>query len=140
MSAKFKDNEVVVDRPIDATDPGFKVKGHRLRWVSSSVEMRRTGRAYIPLKISCLPESATKKLKETNPSWFNAGDTIRRRDLVLCIAPIEEVEKTRKENKENQKANEGVFMKNKRIGTGSVKTTDEVEVANERVSTAEKFA
>jgi len=140
MSAKFKESDVAVHRPIDATDPGFMVKGHKLRWVSAAVEVRRTGRAWIPLKISALPETATKKLKETNPSWFNAGDTIRRRDLVLCVAPAEEVDRQKKENKENQKANEGVFQRNRKIGTGHVKTTDDVEVTQERSSSAaDKF-
>lgn len=136
---KFKDNEVSVHPSKDDTDPGFIIKGFKLRWVSGAVESRRAGRIWVPLKVSALPEGASRRLKESNPSWFNAGDTIRRNDLVLCCAPLDKVEAMRRSMSEQQKTNEGVFRRGASLGNG-ITTDRDTGIDLERVEASEKFA
>jgi hypothetical protein len=140
----FKDSDIQTHKPTDDTDPGFTLKGHKLRWVSGAVESRRSGRAWVPLKVSALPKEIVKKLQDSNPSWFREGDTIRRGDTVLNYAPIKEIEAKVRADKDQQKTNEGVFRgKAKVSGSDHIKTTDDTSIGHEVIpaeSGAGKFA
>lgn len=107
----FKDSDVTTHPPADTTDPGFAIKGVKLRWISGAVEARRAGRMWQPLKLSMLPKKIVDRLKESNGSWFaSGGDTIRKRgDLTLSFAPLDLVEARRRELRKQQNANEAVF-------------------------------
>lgn len=138
---KFKKEDVSIHRSADNSDPGFALKGFKLRWLSGAVESRRAGRIWTPLKVSMLPDETVKTLKDTQPTWFSTGDTIRRRDLTLSCAPIAAVEKRRREMKDNQNANEAVFRKNTQVsGNSAVRTDSETGVAMERIEPSREFA
>jgi hypothetical protein len=107
-NSKFKDSDFEFHRPVDNTDPGFTIKGFKLRWLSASVEVRRAARIWVPLKLSHLPAKVKQKLQEANPRWLG-DDTVRKKDLTLAYAPIQEVEALRKGMKRNQNLNEAVL-------------------------------
>lgn len=94
--------------PVGNNDPGFAIKGHKLRWLSSDVEARRAGRIWQPLKLSQLSKDLQDKFKDTNPTWID-GDTIRRRKMVLSIAPLHLVEERQKQLKLDQGYNEAIL-------------------------------
>lgn len=134
MSLSFKETDFTTHRALDNTDPGFYIKGHKLRWVSPGVESRRAGRMWVPLKISALPKKIVDSLKEHNASWMSHGDTIRRRDLILSVAPLQEVNKKVSENKSQQKTNEAVFRgKAKVAGNSAIETTKDTSIRDERL-------
>lgn len=137
---KFTDADVTTHPSVDNSDPGFALRGMKLRWISGAVESRRAGRFWQPLKASMLPVKALAKLRESNPSWFTTGDTIKKRgDLTLAFAPIEVVEARRRELRQNQHANEAVFRGQVNLGN-HVKTEKDNQSVIERVEASEQFA
>lgn len=122
---KLQESDITLHQAVDHTDPGFAVKGHKLRWISGVVEVRRAGRMWRVLKMSHLPPKVADKLKQINPGWED-GDTIRRRDLILAIAPLFEVQKRRQWLRDSQEANEAIFKGKRQSGAavseGSVST------------------
>lgn len=136
---KFKDTDVSLHRSVDNSDPGFAVKGHKLRWISGGVEARRAGRMWQPLKASMLPEKIVGKMRESNPTWFTQGDTIRKKDLTLSFAPLALVEERRRTLKENQNANEAVFRGKVDVGMGAFTEADNRVIA-ERGEPSEQFS
>lgn len=136
---KFKDTDVSMHRSVDNSDPGFAIKGFKLRWLSGGVEARRAGRMWQPLKLSMLPEKVLAKMRESNPSWFAAADTIRKKDLTLAFAPLQLVEERRRALKENQNANEAIFRGKVSVGNGAYTEKDN-SVAVERMDPSEQFA
>lgn len=129
---KFEEKDVSLHTPVDTTDPGFAIKGVKLRWISGQVEARRAGRMWVPLKASMLPAKVLSKMKEANGSWFSTGDTIRKKDLTLAFAPIEQVEARRRELRQQQNANESVFRPGADVGN-TIRTDSESGVKTERV-------
>ena len=137
---KFTDSDVSMHNSVDNSDPGFAIKGFKLRWISGAVESRRAGRFWVPLKLSMIPEKALKKLKDSNPSWFTNGDTIRKRgDLTLACAPVALVEQRRRELRKQQHDNEAVFRGQVNLGN-HVKTERDNAMAIESAGPAEQFA
>lgn len=136
---KFNDSDVSVHSSVDNSDPGFAIKGFKLRWLSGGVEARRAGRIWQPLKASMLPDKVLKRIKEINPIWFSQGETIRKKDLTLAFAPLDMVEKRRRMLRENQNANEAVFRGKVAIGNGA-HTDPDNKVTNERPGASEQFA
>lgn len=136
---KFKDTDVSMHRSVDNSDPGFALKGNKLRWISGQVESRRAGRIWQPLKASMLPEKVITKMKESNPSWFSTGDTIRKKDLTLSFAPMHLVEERQRSLKQQQNANEAVFRGKVDLGNG-IATEQENRVSIERAEPSEQFA
>lgn len=130
---KLKQSDVSVHRAIDTSDPGFALKGYKLRWISSGVEVRRAGRIWQPLKLSMLPEAVVTKLKEINPRWMES-DTIRKRDQVLAFAPLAEVEERARQLKDAQNANEAIFGGKRKLAGGRV--TSEGSSQRERITEA----
>ena len=122
-TSKFSESDLSFHTPIDVSDPGFMIKGHKLRWVSEGVEVRRAGRIWKPIKMSELPQKAIENVASLRSKWAGGGagegDTIRRRDLVLTYAPIELVEERRREIKSTQTLNESVLKASKtNLGMG----------------------
>ncbi len=136
---KFKDTDVSVHRAVDGTDPGFAIKGFKLRWLSGEVESRRAGRIWVPLKVSMLPEKTVARMREQTASWFSTGDTIRRKDLTLAFAPVEQVEARRRELFQQQRANESVFRPGIAAGGGHAKTDTDTGITQERADPAQQF-
>lgn len=137
---KFTDSDVSTHTSVDNSDPGFAIKGFKLRWISGAVESRRAGRFWVPLKLSMIPEKALKRLKDSNPSWFTNGDTIRKRgDLTLACAPIALVEERRRKLRDDQNANEAVFRGQQNLGN-HVKTEKDNSMTIERTGAAEQFS
>lgn len=135
-NSKFKDTDFTFHRARDNSDTGFAIKGHKLRWLSNAVEFRRSGRAWVPLRVSNLPKKVLDYLKDYQPRWVGEGDTIRRRDLTLAYAPLEEIEKIARENKQNQKLNEAV-LRGKTSHGGGIES--ESKMGRETISPSEKF-
>ena len=131
---KFNKSDVTLHRAVDNSDPGFALKGFKLRWISSGVEVRRAGRIWQALKVSMLPENVVAEMKKVNPRWVEGEDTIRKRDQTLAFAPMAEVEKRRRENKEAQDANEAIFAGKRNIAGGRVQS--EGSSSRERISEA----
>jgi len=133
----FTKSEVSVHRAVDNTDPGFALKGFKLRWMSNIVAVRRGVRIWRTLKISQLPKDVVTELKSINPAWED-GDTIRRRDLTLAYASLEDVKSVREENKDSQNANEAIF-RGKASHSNSVTSTGSTTLEVTKGKTADEY-
>lgn len=135
---KFKDTDVSVHQSRDNTDPGFALKGFKLRWLSGAVEARRAGRIWTPLKVSMLPDRVLNHLKDKQPAWLSTGDTIRRRDLTLAFAPQKLADDRRRELLKQQHANEAVLRGKVSLGHEITTEKDNEHVIG-RAATSEEF-
>jgi hypothetical protein len=108
-------SEVSFHPPVDHVDPGFAVKGFKLRWVNGQVESRRAGRIWSTVKLSQFSKDVQDKIVEANPRWVD-GDTIRRRGDLLAMAPLALVNERREELKQAQNANEAIFRGGSNVG------------------------
>lgn len=90
----------IATRPIDKTDPGFRIKGHKLRWVASNATEDKMGRFWRIIRRDELPKEFVEAMKAANRDMFGQDSTIRNRELVLAYAPEEVVAERRKELKE----------------------------------------
>lgn len=133
---KFKQGDVTIHRSVDPSDPGFALKGFKLRWISAGVESRRAGRIWKPLTLSMLPEPVVKSLQESNSSWTQT-ETIRKRDQVLSFAPIDLVNERREELRQNQRANEAIFAGKRKLAGGRI--TSEGSSNTERIEASQEF-
>ena len=136
--SRFKEADFTFDRPVDHTDPGFAIKGCKLRWVSGHVESRRGGRIWHVLKKSDLPKKCLDEITDRNPFWSSEGDTIRRRDLVLAYARQEDIDYVKRENRENQNANESV-LRGKRSMQNEIKSSGEQTLERAEGSGSDQF-
>jgi hypothetical protein len=114
---KFAETDFTFHRPVDNSDPGFAIKGYKLRWLSAAVEVRRAARIWVPLKLSMLPKKVLDQMQERQPRWFG-DDTIRRKDLTLAFAPLDQVNELKRELKQTQALNENVLRKQTSHGNG----------------------
>lgn len=96
----------VKHRPVDRSDPGFTIPGHRLRWVSARVSENEPGRPWRPLRKSQLSKELQDHLETINPDVFAHGDTIRKGDLVLALAHEDRAKELRKELNERSRDQE----------------------------------
>lgn len=87
----------VTHRPIDKSDPGFKIVGCKLRWLASNQTEDRPGRIFRILRKSDLPPEILKQMEHYNRDMFNKDEVIRNRELVLAWAPEEAVAAHKKE-------------------------------------------
>lgn len=90
----------IATRPIDKTDPGFRIAGHKLRWVAANATEDKMGRFWRVIRKDELPAEFIKAMKEANREMFGQDSTIRNRELVLAYAPESVVNDHRKELKE----------------------------------------
>lgn len=124
-------SDVTFHKPVDGVDPGFAIKGHKLRWCNGKVESRRAGRIWSTIKISQFSKELQDKIAEINPRWIE-GDTIRRRGDVLTMAPMDLVNEKRAEIRDAQRANEAIFRGGSNAG-GAVKSTSDSQMRDERI-------
>jgi len=95
---KSKNNlKFVTHRPIDKSDPGFKIVGCKLRWLASNQTEDRPGRIFRILRKSDLPPEILKQMEFHNRDMFNKDEVIRNRELVLAWAPDEAVAEHKKD-------------------------------------------
>lgn len=95
--AKITKDQVEITRPVDRTDPGFRIKGVRLRWLSADVSEIRYGRIWRVLRKEDMPKELIDHIESVNPGAFRDGNTIKRKGLFLGWAPEEEALKYRRE-------------------------------------------
>jgi hypothetical protein len=122
-------SEVSFHTPVDQVDPGFAVKGFKLRWLNGQVESRRAGRIWSTLKLSQFSKDVQDKIVELNPRWID-GDTIRRRGDLLGMAPLDLVNERRNELRNAQNANEAIFRGNAQLG-GAISSTSDSSMRDE---------
>lgn len=84
-------------RSRDRSDPGFRLPGKKLRWVSAKQTEVNMDRPWAIIRRSMLPEELLKHLDSINPGMFTAGDTVRRGDLILAYCSDEAAIAHRKE-------------------------------------------
>jgi len=137
---KFNLSDVTTHASVDQSDPGFALKGHKLRWISGHVESRRAGRIWQVLKGSMLPDKIMTQVKGRNPSWFRDGDAIRKGDLTLAFAPMAEVEAKRATNKDQQSSNEAVFRKGQRLRGQAVTDDSSMRTVTQKAGGAGEFS
>jgi hypothetical protein len=94
----------VSHRPTDKTDPGFRIVGHKLRWVAANATEDKMGRFWRVIRKHELPEDFLKAMKEANREMFGQDSTIRNRELVLAYAPDEVVGQAREELRQAAKS------------------------------------
>lgn len=86
--SSFQESEVTTHRPIDPSDPGFRIKGVKLRWISTIVHQNNPDRPWVVLKKTMLPKGIVTKLEESRPDLFGdeEKETIRRGGGSLILA------------------------------------------------------
>jgi hypothetical protein len=73
------------ERSAEGGDPGFRLPGFKLRWVSGDVSENRSSRPWAIIRKSDLPAELVKHLEDRNPDMFKGAETIRRGNLVLAF-------------------------------------------------------
>lgn len=102
--------EVTRHRPTDTLDPGFAIKGHKLRWIHGFKAEGPEMSIWKVLKKDELQPEQLKSLQQQIPGLFSGGNTIRKRDLVLAYAPMDSVKEVRAEvDKANQEAMQRIY-------------------------------
>lgn len=122
----FTKTQVKFHQPVDPSDPGFVIRGMKLRWLSGYVQSRKPWRQWKTLKVSEMPKCEDfDNWKDAHPHVID-GDKIRRGDQTLAYCPIDVAKKKQKENREQQKTNESRNRsKLKDAVTGMVATGEE---------------
>jgi ABC-type thiamine transport system substrate-binding protein len=124
-------------RPTDKLDPGFKIVGHKLRWIAATQTEDKMGRIWRVLRKSELSKDALQSLSESNRDMFGSGDTIRNRELVLSYASEEAVLVERNAINESSKRQLSSVTSKAVPGGGRHMKVQESELS--KVSTAEFF-
>ena len=128
---KFPESQIVLlQGRSDGSNPGFVIKGYKLRWLSHTVQTFSPGRIWQPLKLSDLdPKFVEKWMPRYNHLASNGDDTIRRKEMVLSFASIEAVEKQRRDNRRLQQLQEGsIKTANRNNREGVVTDVEETTV------------
>lgn len=99
---KITQFEIIKNKTKDPSDPGFRLPGFQMRWLSKKVTENSPGRKWAPLKRADLPEKLREHIETYNPYLVQDGDTIRRGggELVLAVAPMDIVEEMRADARE----------------------------------------
>lgn len=125
----FTKTQVKFHRPVDPSDPGFTIRGMKIRWISGYVQSRKPWRMWKTLKVSEMPKCEEWENWKQENSHVVDGDKIRRGDQTLSYAPTRVVEEKRRENRELQKTNESrTRSKTRDSATGIVATGEEDQV------------
>lgn len=130
-SYKFGENQLVLSPGRgDGSDPGFMIKGYKLRWLSHTVQTFKPGRIWQPLRVEDLdPAFVQKWMPRYNHLAGNGDGTIRRREMVLSYASQEAVDKERRQKKNLQALQEGsIRTHNRNKKAGVVTDVEEVTV------------
>lgn len=126
-------------KPVDRSDPGFTIPGHKIRWISGSVAENNPGRPWVVIRKSKLDKELVEHLKDHNPFAFQEGDTIRRGDLVLAYAPNDMAEELRNEIRQKAAEQEALVRRGPDVGFRNGAYA-KVEINEERDSTEEMIA
>lgn len=127
-------------RPIDKSDPGFKIPGKTLRWVSSRVSENNPGRPWRILRKSDLTPELIKHLEGINPEAFAHGETIRRGELVLAFSSEEATKEHRRELKEKAQFQERSVCRAPSIANPDGSPRAKVEINEDRDVTRDMVA
>lgn len=127
----------ITHRPTDRLDPGFKIVGHKLRWIASSQTEDKMGRMWRVLRKSELPAETLKAMQEANRDMFGRDDTIRNKELVLAFASEEAVNVERQMLQDNARRQVSAVTSKSVPGGNRHIRVDEAEVT--RVSGSEFF-
>lgn len=84
-------------RARDKSDPGFRLPGKKLRWISAKQTELNMDRPWAVLRRSMLPAELLQSLENANPGISSQGDTIRRGEMTLAYASEEAALHKRKE-------------------------------------------
>jgi hypothetical protein len=124
-------------RPIDPSDPGFEIPGHKLRWLSGAVSELNPGRIWQIIRKNDLNPDLLKHIVRHNPGAFSSGDTIRKGDLVLSYAPNDLVKEVRRELDVRASEAEGRITPSERNSKGD--KVFESKVTTEATDLVQKF-
>jgi hypothetical protein len=135
---KTKGNlKFIKHRPIDKTDPGFRIVGWKLRWIAMGTTESKDGRIWRVLRKSEIPAEILTAMTVNNPDIFGQDSTIRNRELVLAYAPEEIAAAQRKEAEDIARGQMAQINRKSAPGGGRHISVDEAEVSH--VSGAEFF-
>lgn len=84
-------------RSRDRSDPGFRLPGKTLRWVSAKQTEVNMDRPWVVLRMSNMPKELVDHLNAVNPGVFSHGDTVRRGDLTLAYCTDDAAAERRRE-------------------------------------------
>jgi hypothetical protein len=124
-------------RPTDKLDPGFRIVGHKLRWIASTQTEDKMGRIWRVLRKNELPAESLKAMQEANRDMFGRDDTIRNRELVLAYAPESAVNEERQMLDEASRRQMGLITSKAVPGGNKHIRVEEAEVT--KVSGSEYF-
>jgi uncharacterized protein (DUF2252 family) len=138
MSTQQKGSmKFISHRPKDKLDPGFRIVGHKLRWIASTQTEDKMGRIWRVLRKEDMPAETLKEMQAANRDMFGRDNTIRNRELVLAYATEDAVNLERQSLQEAAKRQ--LSMVNSKSVPGGNKhiTVDEAEMT--KVSGSEFF-
>lgn len=124
-------------RPQDKLDPGFRIVGHKLRWIASTQTEDKMGRIWRVLRKTEMHPDTIKAMQEANRDMFGRDDTIRNRELVLAYAPESAVNEERKLLDEASRRQLGLITSKSVPGGNKHIRVDEAEVT--KVSGSDYF-
>lgn len=103
--------EVRTGRARDGLDHGLTSNEIKFRWITARREEDKFGRIWQVLHKELLSEKTLAEMDKKLPGVWTGGSTIRRGDLVLAFAPVEEVNKLKADNHERAKQQEDLVTK-----------------------------
>lgn len=79
-------------KPLDKSDPGFRILGHKLHWVAAHQTENRMDGLWRIIKKDELPAEFLAAMKQSNRDMFGSDNTIRNKELVLAYASQDAVD------------------------------------------------
>ncbi len=127
----FEPHRITSDSVMDVP---FRIKGHKLRWISGYVQSISSHRAWKQLKIDDIPPETLKKLKTDHFGLFsNDGATIRYGENVLAYMSLEQFDKVQADKQQRAHDQMGQVMtpSNKNVKVDKAQTKFENKVSRE---------
>jgi len=138
MSTQQKGSmKFISHRPKDKLDPGFRIVGHKLRWIASTQTEDKMGRIWRVLRKEEMPAETLKEMQAANRDMFGRDNTIRNRELVLAYASEDAVNLERQSLQEAAKRQLNMVNSKSVPGGNKHITVDESEMT--KVSGSEFF-
>jgi hypothetical protein len=101
LKNKIKFKKTQSDDPLDV---GFEIEGFKLRWIRAQSTEDRIYRIWRPIQREDFPKETLEELQRQRFGLWTGGNTIRRGDLVLAMAPLEAVARQKKDIQERNLA------------------------------------
>jgi len=124
-------------KPLDKSDPGFRILGHKLRWIAAHQTENRMDGLWRVLRKDELPTEFLGAMKSANKDMFGADNTIRNKELVLAFASQEAVDQRNAEAQEAARHQMSLVSSKAVPGGNRHMKVDESEVT--KVSSREFF-